>query len=62
MEEPVAVVDAYRLAMNVVPKLQLAPVGTFAADDDSKAPVIYRAIRECEERGLDVHCSAAVGA
>ena len=35
--------------------MQLALVGTFAADDDPEAPVIYRAIRDYAGTDPDVH-------
>ena len=54
-KNPWQVVDAYRLAKRAVPGLQLALVGTFAADDDPEAPVIYRAIRDYVGTDPDVH-------
>jgi trehalose synthase len=64
-KNPWQVVDAYRLAKQVVPELQLALVGTFAADDDPEAPAIYRAIHEYAGGDPDVHLftdPASVGA
>ena len=46
--------DAYRLAKQVIPELQLALVGTFEADDDPEAPSIYRSVREHAGRDPDV--------
>ncbi len=54
-KNPWQVVDAYRLAKKTVPGLQLALVGTFAADDDPEAPQIYRAIRDYAGPDTDVH-------
>lgn len=54
-KNPWQVVDAYRLAKCAVPEVQLALVGTFAADDDPEAPGIYRAIREYAGADPDVH-------
>jgi trehalose synthase len=54
-KNPWQVVDAYRLAKRAVPELQLALVGTFAADDDPEAPEIYKATREYAGPDPDVH-------
>jgi len=54
-KNPWEVVDAYRLAKRAVPEVQLALVGTFAADDDPEAPEIYRAIRQYAGADTDVH-------
>ena len=54
-KNPWQVVDAYRLAKRAVPEVQLALVGTFAADDDPEAPEIYRAIRNYAGPDPDVH-------
>jgi trehalose synthase len=54
-KNPWQVIDAYRLTKRVVPEVQLALVGTFAADDDPEAPGIYRATREYAGQDPDVH-------
>jgi trehalose synthase len=54
-KNPWQVVDAYRMAKRAVPEVQLALVGTFAADDDPEAPAIYEAIREYAGADPDVH-------
>jgi trehalose synthase len=54
-KNPWQVVDAYRLAKRAVPQVQLALVGTFAADDDPEAPQIYENIREYAAGDPDVH-------
>ncbi len=54
-KNPWQVVDAYRLAKRAVPEVQLALVGTFAADDDPEAPAIYEAIRDYAGADSDVH-------
>jgi trehalose synthase len=54
-KNPWQVIDAYRLTKRVVPEVQLALVGTFAADDDPEAPEIYRATREYAGHDPDVH-------
>ena len=54
-KNPWQVVDAYRLAKRAIPEMQLALVGTFAADDDPEAPEIYKAIREYAGDDPDVY-------
>jgi trehalose synthase len=54
-KNPWQVIDAYRLTKRVVPDVQVALVGTFAADDDPEAPEIYRATREYAGNDPDVH-------
>jgi trehalose synthase len=54
-KNPWQVVDTYRLTKRAVPEVQLALVGTFAADDDPEAPKIYESIREYVGSDPDVH-------
>jgi trehalose synthase len=54
-KNPWQVVDVYRLVKRVLPKVQLALVGTFAADDDPEAPEIYRSVRDYAAPDVDVH-------
>jgi trehalose synthase len=54
-KNPWEVVDAYRLAKRRVPALQLALVGTFAADDDPEGLKIYRDVREYAGPDSDAH-------
>ena len=54
-KNPWQAVDAYRVAKRALPELQLALVGTFAADDDPEAPGIYESIRAYAGADPDVH-------
>ena len=54
-KNPWQVIDIYRLIKSVVPDVQVALVGTFAADDDPEAPRIFDAVREYAGSDPDVH-------
>jgi trehalose synthase len=54
-KNPWQVLDAYRLAKQSVPDLQLAMVGVFAAKDDPEGPLIYESIRERAGADPDIH-------
>ncbi|SRR5579884_1590193 len=54
-KNPWQAVDAYRLARQVVPGLQLALVGVFSARDDPEAPRVYEDVARHASGDPDVH-------
>ena len=54
-KNPWQAVDAYRLAKQTVPDLQLALVGVFSASDDPEGPRIYESVRKYTADDPDVH-------
>ena len=54
-KDPWGVVDAYRMAKQSVPELQLALVGVFDAQDDAEAVEIFRTVRSYVGGTEDVH-------
>jgi trehalose synthase len=54
-KDPWQAIDAYRLAKREIPRLQLALVGVFSADDDPEAPGVYRSVRRYARGDPDVH-------
>jgi trehalose synthase len=57
-KNPWQAIDAYRLAKQELPGLQLALVGVFSASDDPEAPVVYRSVRRYARRDPDIHLFA----
>lgn len=54
-KDPVGVIDAYRLAREAVPDLQLALVGALSAADDSKAVVTLKEVRQHANNDPGIH-------
>ncbi len=54
-KNPWQAVDAYRLAKQALPGLQLALVGVFSASDDPEGPRIYESVRQYAANDPDVH-------
>ena len=54
-KNPWQAVDAYRLAKQTLPDLQLALVGVFSASDDPEGPRIYESVRQYAANDPDVH-------
>jgi trehalose synthase len=54
-KDPWQAIDAYRLAKQELPGLQLALVGVFSASDDPEGPEIYESVRIYAGGDPDVH-------
>ena len=54
-KDPWGVIDAYRMAKETVPTLQLALVGVLAAKDDSDAPEVLRSVQQYAGNDPDIH-------
>ena len=54
-KDPLGVIDAYRLAKQEVPGLQLALVGVMAAQDDPEAAVILEQVKQYQNGDADIH-------
>lgn len=54
-KNPLEAVDAYRLAKQELPELQLAMVGVFSAKDDPEGPRIYEQVKRHANEDPDVH-------
>ncbi|HVC33417.1 MAG TPA: glycosyltransferase [Chloroflexota bacterium] len=57
-KNPIGVVDAYRLACRSVPGLQLAMLGTLAAQDDPTAEAVYEEVKRYVGNDPNVHLFA----
>ncbi|MCH6557730.1 MAG: glycosyltransferase [Nitrospirae bacterium] len=54
-KDPLGVIDAYRLAKQEVPTLQLALVGVMEAQDDPEANVVFEQVQRHTGADLDIH-------
>ena len=54
-KDPWGVIDAYRLARERIPGLQLALVGAMTANDDSDAMEIFRSVQQHAANDPDIH-------
>ncbi len=54
-KDPWGVVEAYRLARNSVPGLQLALLGLIQASDDPEALIVMESVRELADNDPDIH-------
>ena len=54
-KDPLGVIDAYRLAKQAVPALQLALVGVMEAQDDPEAAVVFEHVRRHAGADPDIH-------
>ena len=54
-KDPLGVIDAYRMAKQEIPDLQLALVGVIEAQDDPEAEVVLEQVRKYREGDPDIH-------
>lgn len=54
-KNPIGVVRAYRIARQSIPNLQLAMLGTFSAQDDPTAELVYQEVKRFVGDDPDVH-------
>ncbi len=54
-KDPLGVIDAYRLAKQHIPRLQLALVGVIEAQDDPEAPAILAQVKRHAGADPDIH-------
>ena len=57
-KDPLGVIEAFRLARQEIPGLQLVLVGFFQAQDDPEAEEVYRAVKNEIEREKDIYLFA----